>query len=248
MKQSVKVLVFTLLALGALLLPATANKGSGPSWANTKSQLPKGNWTFSAHPYLGPGYDSRPAVVYSVTADTTATITRVVVWNRSSKPITAVKLSWYLSTEQAPESILQQGQTPLIELPSALLENHARKLDFPVVSLTKICKPLLKGGVLNGDFRIEVAVSEVRYEDGSTWVAQASKRAEPSFVKVANRRVSQTSESEAPCPYQKCQLYEKNGEFYYKCDASSYPEYCTNNVIECTDRICGKKGIGPILD
>ena len=142
------------------------------------SQLPTGNWSFSAHPYFGPGYDTRPVVVITVTATSTSglVVNEVGLKNLSSKVVAAVKLRWYLSEERTPDTILLQGQTPLIALSESLPVGKRYLLKFPVLSFAKIHKPLLTSGSLNGDFNVQIEVSEVLYEDGTTSLLQRYDR------------------------------------------------------------------------
>ena len=92
--------------------------------------------------------------------------------NRASKPVSGVKLAWSLSTEESSEAILQRGETSIIDLDSTFQSRGTHILDFttvPVVAFDKIHKPFVKNGILTGQFRIDVVVSEVVYTDGSTW-------------------------------------------------------------------------------
>lgn len=92
--------------------------------------------------------------------------------NNSGKTVSAVKLEWYLTTEQDRSAVLQQGQTPFIAPSGTLPPGKYRELKFPIVSFANIYRPLLKNNVLAGDYRIEIAVAEIQYEDGSTWTAK----------------------------------------------------------------------------
>ena len=154
------------VVIALLLLTGIGTEGQ----VDTASQLPSGNWTFSAQPYVGPGYDSRPVVVISVSTDLKKglTVADVGLKNTSSKPVAGVKLSWFLSTEQDPDSVLLSGETPLVAISGGIPAGKRRLLTFPVTSFAKIHRPLLHGMTLSGDFRMEVAVSEILYEDGST--------------------------------------------------------------------------------
>jgi hypothetical protein len=142
------------------------------------SQLPTGNWSFSAHPYFGSGYDSRPVVVIAVTASSTGglVVNEVGLRNLSSKSVAAVKLRWYLSEERTPDTILLQGQTPLIAFSEPLPVGKRYLLKFPVLSFAKIHKPLLNSGSLTGDFYVQIEVGEILYEDGTTSSLQREDR------------------------------------------------------------------------
>lgn len=160
----------------ALIILTLLASTSWQSKANAGTELPKGDWTLSILPYLRQGYAERPLVVYSVESKL-GTVTNVGVENRSSKTATALKFSWHLSRKQSPDTILQSGQTPLLGL-SGIPAGEVKTYNFPVISIGKVSKSLLKNGTLNGNFLIDVAVSEVRYEDGSAWIADNVSRIE----------------------------------------------------------------------
>lgn len=145
---------------------------------STKDQLPKGGWTLGTHAYMGPDRDSLPVFVYSVTSQLDgATITEAGFENRSSRSVAAVKLGWYLTTELDRDVILQQGQTPLLGFRGGFVADTRRVLKFPVVSFAAVHKPLLREGLLKGNYRIEVVVDEVRYNDGSSWMRTEKRQA-----------------------------------------------------------------------
>ncbi|HEV2762465.1 MAG TPA: hypothetical protein VGV38_05665, partial [Pyrinomonadaceae bacterium] len=151
-------------------------------------QLPDGNWSLTFLPYLRADYESRPLVVTSVNA-TEARVAQVEVENRSEKPATAFRLEWRISRREEPDSVLLKGETRLLGLPTKLSPRSVRAYNVKVVSFEDVYKPLAKNGLLNGDFRIEVAVGEVRYDDGSTWVARGpvKQAGRAGFVKVSAR-------------------------------------------------------------
>jgi hypothetical protein len=156
---------------GAALIP----RGQG-----TPSKLPPGNWTFSAGPYSGAGYRSLPVRVFSVTTNAARglTIESVSLFNRSSKDIRGVKVHWYLK-EQSQQQTLLEGDT---ELPEVNLPAGSRlAIDHPVVSFERIYKSLMRGGVLEGNYRIDVAVNEINFVDGSRWII-----GEPGLLKFAH--------------------------------------------------------------
>jgi hypothetical protein len=231
-------LFWTALAL-VLFSSLVASNGLSQS---AKDQMPKGHWTLGTHAYMGPDQDSLPVFVYSVTSQLDgATITEVGFENRSSKVVAAVKLGWYLTTELDRDTILQQGQTPLLGFRGGFAADTKRALRFPVVSFAKVYKPLLRGGVLKGNYRIEVVADEVRYDDGSSWTRTEKRQtslATLKFVKTANRYAH--APAQAGCAKQQCQ----NMGGYYRCTGSPAAEYCTNKNTSCTNTICPAGGGG----
>ncbi|MBD0371586.1 MAG: hypothetical protein ICV60_12170 [Pyrinomonadaceae bacterium] len=161
--------VSALALLVGITIAAQAQQGA--------PQLPPGKWSVAIGPYMNLGYESLPVRVVSVTsqAEGGLKVSKVAVENRSSQALTAVKLAWYLSASETPEIILQQGQTRLLELPPGIQANETRAILFSVVSFAKVYKPLLKDGVLSGSYRIQIAVSEARFDDGSSWTLASVK-------------------------------------------------------------------------
>jgi hypothetical protein len=165
--------VLALALLAGITTAAQAQQGGGSA-----PQLPPGKWSVAIGPYMNPGYESLPIRVVSVTSEIKGglRVSKVGVENRSSQPLTEVRFVWYLSATETPEIILLQGKTQLLELPPGIQSNETREILFPVVSFAKVYKPLLKGGTLNGSYRIQIAVSEVRFDDGSSWNVGLCKR------------------------------------------------------------------------
>lgn len=130
-------------------------------------RLPSGDWTVGFHLYQAEGFDSMPVRVTSVKSEGAKGLTGVGLRNRSSKSVIAAKLGWYVSTEGGPGTILAKGELPLLH--ATLHANESMQLSIPPLSLAKILKPVAKGNTLRGDFGVQVAVTEIVYEDGSRW-------------------------------------------------------------------------------
>lgn len=228
--KTVAVLTTVLLLIGVDF--ALANYQGG------KRELPQGDWSFSAHPYMGPDLDDRPVIVTSVEthADKGIRLTRVAVRNRSSKSVLSVKLTWNLSYEQSQDTILRKGTSSWLELPKAIPAGERRVFRFsaPPVSFVSMSKDFISDGILSGDFHMTVSVSEVRYEDGSSWIAM--RPGNHRLINVSSRSVT----PQQGCAKQKC----KNIGGGYACEASTNSEYCTNTQTSCCDTLCGEKPPG----
>jgi hypothetical protein len=133
------------------------------------NRLPGGDWTVGFHLYQAEGFDSMPVRIISIKSQGDRGLMGVGLRNRSSKPVNAVRIGWYVSTEGGPGRILTKGETPLLSLPATLRSEESLQFDLPPVSLAKILKPAAKSNTLRGDFSVQVAVTELVYEDGSTW-------------------------------------------------------------------------------
>jgi hypothetical protein len=222
-----------------LLASSMMSKALAQGRANAASQLPPGKWTLTTGFCWRPECESAPLLLYTITTDATkgAGVTTVGFQNRSQMPVAAVRLNWYLTTQEDQNTLLLQGQTPLLYFPNALASNSKWSLEYNVVSFGQIHKPLLKNGVLNGNFHIMLAVSEVLYEDGSNWSRADSKE---TAVKSAGHAKARPQ----GCPRQTCAI-DSSGAFY-TCQSSSNNEACTNNSdgTRCTRTICGTTGDG----
>lgn len=224
------VFFLTLLTVSAL----QSNKNLHGNQADLQVLWPGGNWSFSAQPYTGLGYESRPALVVSVATERKSlSIAKVRVANHSSKTIAALKLGWYLSRTSDPNPVLQFGQTPSIPIHNGLPDGETSVLKLPVVvSFSKLHKPLSKEGRLEGQFRITVAVTEIEYEDGSVWAANNSDR--PSIITAAYR----PSAASTQCPGQMC---EGVGGHITTCITEGVPSnlFCTLCPTFCCTSVCG---------
>jgi len=197
--------------------------------AERNNQSPRGGWTIGFHSYRAEGFDSVPVRVHSVTSKGYQGLTSVGLRNRSDKPVTAVKIGWYLSTEDGRGAILARGESPLVSLPAALQADERTQLTVPPVSLAKILRPFVKGNTLRGDYSVQVVVTEIVYEDGSTW-----KFSQPDNVSRVELNFAHPL---APCANQTCKF---NSGVYQCVDGTG--ELCTNNGENCTSSACDPPG------
>jgi len=203
--------------------------------------LPKGNWSFSAHPYQGPDLQDRSVIVVSVETarDKGAGISKIRIHNKSSKVVTAFKLKWELFSGDMSENALFYEISDWMEPSKNILAGAVGTIVFtkPFTTFVAVSRPLLKGGSLDGNFSLTVSVTEAKYEDGSTWIAA---RIEKGYRRSSLKNVAFTkTPSQTGCAKQKCDL--ASGQSTYSCEASMRSEYCTNNVTSCTNTICGYK-------
>lgn len=227
------------LATTMFLMATVATVAVSIVSAQKKIELPKGNWSFSAHPYMGADLEYRPVIVTSVetTVDKGLRLARVAILNRSTKPVTAIKLKWEMSYERARDVDLKNGVTDWFDdLPKSIPAGKTVTLRFVGKSLSfaSMGDALQKDGILNGEFRFSIAVSEARYEDDTSWIAK--RLIGHSFLINASSmtyRLPQTG-----CAKQKCKNLGGAG---YTCEGSADSEYCTNKQSSCTATLCGEK-------
>lgn len=225
--------------LAALLV--TGKQHTGQQENTEAGKLPSGQWTVSARPYLGADFRELPVITTSVSQDPEKGLgaTSAVVSNVSSKTVSALKFTWYILDDQTPDKVLLQGQTPLLAIAGGMPKGGTQLIDSPIARFSSVIQPLVKSGSLTGDYRVEVLVSQVVYEDGSTWsrsengrlaIAQASK---VNFVKTG-------ASLQGCCPHTTCQWNGVTNKFYCKremelhvgCspDAQGGTHYCTTWV------------------
>ncbi len=229
-----------LLVIFALIIVASSGKENvGQNKASSQVEFPRGDWSVGSHPFLGPDSESTPVVVTSVTTDAKRgiAVTKVGLENQSKENVTAVKLTWRVSKEQASDKVLLQGQTPFITRDGGLPAGSSLVLRFPVVIFAKIYQPLVHNGTLDGEFRIDISVSEILYEDGSKW-------AKNDLSQVKAIRATNHASRPAPqglCPRQACETRTSpSGNVFYACHASNGNELCSvaQDGFSCTNVSC----------
>lgn len=232
-----------LLAIASLFLPGKSTGNGRLSVQNRDSSLKS---SFSAHPYTGKGYESRPIVVTSVRSEIKArSVNAVRILNISSKPAAGVKLGWTLSKENAQDRILEKGETPLVPIPHGLAVKEDKVLDVPIVSFLDLKKNLKEKS--EGDYRVDVRVTEILFDDGSQWneenTAGMKQSGEAVIIKIALGKTFvpltvTPFKPLDPCAKQKCRLMEGPPDAY-TCDGSNNQEFCTNCSTSCCDTLCG---------
>jgi len=136
------------------------------------AQLPAGDWSFSHRPYLRTGADALPVRVMSVKGEASRLqITAETIKNQSGKTVSELRLSWYLTREDEPNRILRSGTTPTV-FPLNIPSGASLRAGVPVIAFVDVYEPLAVAGRLSGRFVLEVAVTEARYSDGTSWKAE----------------------------------------------------------------------------
>lgn len=251
--------VVTLVAV-IFLAALTGGAAFGQDQASSEVPFPRGNWSGHASPYMGPGYETLPVRITRVTNNISGgiTVTQVSIQNNSSQTVTAVKLGWYLSPRENRGSILLQGETRLLRIRDGLEPRVTSMGSIPkdvqtVLSFTRISQPLVKEGVLNGEFVLQIFVSEVTNEDGSTQRIANSKPAKAPWFTRTN-----ITDPTPICPNQGCERVTDPSTMLpigFRCGvAGSVPGISCQNAPDgksCTESICsmtGGGGIGMILE
>jgi len=160
------IVIFSAMLIAAVLATCLAftSLRADSLGESSAAVAPPGDWSLVCLPTLRP----QPLVdVYSVTTNALKglTITQVGVTNRSSKNAIGVKLGWRLFLEGDPQTSLKQGITPLLGVP--LSPGERRVVEFPVVKAASVLAAISNDGSLRGQFRIEVAIVDVLFEENA---------------------------------------------------------------------------------
>lgn len=199
-----------------------------------EDRLPGGDWTVRFHLYEAEGFDSIPVRVTSVRSEGDKGLTEVGLRNRSSKSVIAVKIGWYVSTEGGPGTILAKGETPLLALPATLPANETLQLNVPPVALVKILKPLLKRNTFDEDLGVQVLITEIVYEDGSTW-----KFPQPDNVAQIKVQYAHAPAPQGACGWS-CRWIPSTES--YVCEADSQNVRCSVGPGYCMVQACDSGG------
>lgn len=159
-------IVRVMLIGGALV--AVAGVGLISRGQTARPKLPQGNWTFAAGPQAGVGHRLVPVDVFKVRTNSSQglTVGSVSLFNRGEQDVKEVKLHWYLK-EKSQKQTLAEGDTDFFDV--TLPAGGRLAIDYPIVSFEKLSKKLTNGGILSGDYRIEVVVAALSFADGSKW-------------------------------------------------------------------------------
>jgi hypothetical protein len=99
-------------------------------------------------------------------------IESVVLKNRSVKAVKSFRIGWFIMKAADREAgknrdaALVQGYSDLIPAVSAEHGGRTKPFYFEVL---KAAKPLIKNGVLEGAYAFRIRISEVIFDDGSSW-------------------------------------------------------------------------------
>ncbi len=137
-----------------------------------QSQLPAYQYSrLSFQPYhpLRTGYDSLPVQISGMGGGKLGSKEKFKLYvsslkNGTSKNITAVRFTCFIFNFKDPNELVGRESTALIplDLPAAAV----RKVDILILNVDEV--PLLAYKP-EAEFRLELAVTEVRYDDGTLW-------------------------------------------------------------------------------
>lgn len=176
-------ILFSILALACAVTLA-----AGRAEAQTdQCQRPQQNWglAFLRYHHWRAGYESLPLQVVNVSGGRLGPCEKFKIMvtaldNRSPKAVKAVKFNWYIFNAKDLDKVVATERTALVEV--NLAPGEKRAFDILVVNLDDI--PLLRDENPSEEFRLEVAATEVHYDDGSVWEGKnLPERMDPAKVR-----------------------------------------------------------------
>jgi len=248
MKISVVSTFLTLVLVACLGTIASASnlQRARVDSGKTTIALPAGDWGFSARPYGGSDWNVRPVMVVSVSTDAAKglAIDAVGIVNLSNKNATAVKFRVELarsadgtSTRYQSDFISRAGGFPS--------DRNQVNLDVMLFRFVDVIKPLTENGRLSGEFIANVVVSDVQFDDGTTWTdTSEAARGNGSIKRVTFTSSLQPLVVEpfvavAACANQACNYLPDPPLPGYDCANNNPNQFCTNCGTSCCNTICG---------
>jgi hypothetical protein len=89
--------------------------------------------------------------------------------NNTNKRVKGIRFTWFVFDAFNLDEMIQSGQTGRVD--HEFEANTLRNVEIHVFDLEDI--PLFRDGNPQGAFHLEVAATEVFYEDGSSWTAES---------------------------------------------------------------------------
>ena len=163
-----------LLAIASLSLISTSRI---TSQTNSSSELAiqARNWglSFGRYNTSRAGYEELQVQVISAPGGKLGPTEKFKIYvsrikSNTSKAISAVRFNWYLFDSYDLNRLVQTAKTPLYEL--SMNPREEVVVELFVTNVEDI--PILRDSNPIGTFHLEVAATEVHYEDGSVWLAK----------------------------------------------------------------------------
>jgi hypothetical protein len=217
-----RALVLSAIALMLIVTLTSSTSTSRQALAkndrSTVQDLPSGHWMLGIQPAKTRGRVVDLSSVASSLSEGLG-VTDFILENRSKQAVAGVKIAWRLFETSARDTTLLKGETSKF-LAVSLTAGERRIVKYPVVSFARIYRPLLRGKrELDGDYRIELWVSDVRFTDATRGQGPAGslnvKKAHASvdFVVVKSEPAPPPIDDELGCPDQAC-VYDYNQQCY----------------------------------
>jgi hypothetical protein len=200
---------------------------------------PKGRWSAAFVPDKSQNRTNTPVVVHATRTLMgnarwhNLKLTHVTLINYSSKKIVAASLRWITTSREKPEAMLHQGYTRLFE--AQLESGETKTFECPIIDFAKKSGDLFRDGTLNGDFLLKIRVTDVQFEDGSSWregdaIPIVTASGSSPQINVCDDRICSYNSPDSKVFCQR--LFGSNG---YWCDLTncSTDGYCVCTITSC---------------
>lgn len=134
---------------------------------------PAGSWLAAAIPNRSQRTENRaPVMVVAPVSfmasgkNTNLIVAGVTLLNAAHKRVESVALNWSLLDADT-QAIRAHGRTDTFTV--NIEARRARKVKCPYLNFAKISQPLVKNGVLNGNFLLEIGIDSVTFADATSW-------------------------------------------------------------------------------
>jgi hypothetical protein len=168
-----------ILVLAAFCVPRLEKEAK----AQSEPQFNYSHFSLTFYAETRLGYQSLPVLLVGVGAGKLGAnepfkIIASALRNTTAKKVTAVKFGWFIFSCREVEEVLEQGTSDFITVDLDALQT--RQVQIPVVNVDEI--PFFRNQ-RKEQYRMEVAVTEVRYDDGSIWQgAELPQKIDPAMV------------------------------------------------------------------
>lgn len=240
-------IVFLVLLVGVFSFVFVAKNKFSTTEAQVRTPLPVRQFTFSANPFFGKGYNARPLMVTSVRSDSrTMAVDGIRVRNISSKEISEFKVGWILLNAEDRAELASKENVATLLAGSDLARKRDQIYEKTIVSFPEINDGYLEGKA-SGNYRLEIVVTEITFTDGTIWkTGQEVSLKKPaelrsignSFAGKSSRLTVTPVKISRACAHQKC-VNSSEVPPSYSCGGSQEEEFCTNCSTSCCNTICG---------
>ncbi len=215
-------------------------------FATEGEKEPGGGWFVAALPDQSQknGNRSPVYVLNTVSLMASGKVTNLIVagvtlLNAAHKPVETIELKWSLINVDS-QSVVLNGRT--VRFRVDIDARRARKMKSPYVNFARISRPLVKNGMLDGNYQLQIGVGSIAFADGSSWDDQDVARFNHSSIARTEYQ------NQAPCGDQICGTGPQHGEAQcwdqpmsgfncrlINCNLQEGVTYCICDLKSCND-------------
>lgn len=160
------------VALAAPLLAAQNRSAFAQTLApaDARKAPPDNRFRITYVPYRREGFLDMPVRVFNVRGQAVKEplVRRFSLKNTSAKPIKKVEISLYVVEDKHPDmDVLSRSRSEYV-FAAPLMPGGEQNVEGQD-NLGELFRPMLVGGKLSGNYRVEVLISKAQFEDGTVW-------------------------------------------------------------------------------